>query len=828
MRIIIKSILKSILNKKFRALLILISIIVSAGLFFASISISGTLTDNYREKLKQTAGSSDLVIEVRQNQSKPFLDPVNIKSLQDNFSYTTEEIQTEGFFQGSNAKKEKSSWLNLHGAPIKDINKTNPFNLADSMRGEFKEKKVIISKKMASENHLKIGDLLPLEIAGQVHHLKIYGIAEASGIFLNEEKSMSAIIPRETLSHMIGADSKVNVIHIKLKPHVSKEKMISKLQPLYKNASVKETISESDVSNQVGVLPVVLSIMVVVVSFMTIFIIYTCFKVVALERMSLIGTVRSIGLSRKKANFLLLSESLIYGIIGGGAGVALGIGFLYSITHIASSGTFKVSMHIQIAQVLTAILFAVLLCIGSSFIPILKISNIPIKAIILKQTEHNKTNHAVKFIVGVIFIVMSFIISGLTDGKSAVIAVGLSTVLCGVSLLFIVPVMTRVIALLFEKMFSFFSMNILALAAKNLRENKSVLNSISLLTIGITCLIFIQSASTSIMTATSNIYSTTADFDLQMQAAGSNQSIMKKTRAVESVDDVFGNYQLLNVEVKNKGAIQTVDSADQKHYLDYWKMNISKKLLYEKLHEQRNILLGTASMEKLGVKQGDMITLVFPQGEYKYKVIGSFDTLYSTGDFALISQKYMKRDGGFSTYSNFYVKANHNASQIEKDIQKELRKNKPSISTIKDIKDGYMKSNENMFLILKAFALFSMVIGIIGVINNSIISYFERKRWIAIMRSIGLEKNQLRLMFAAESLTMGIIGGIMGGLGGYLFVCILPFIYKAIYVPPVFIQYPIEQTIYYLLGAVCITVVSSISPILKSKHSSIIASLKND
>ncbi|MCY8515928.1 FtsX-like permease family protein, partial [Bacillus atrophaeus] len=86
----------------------------------------------------------------------------------------------------------------------------------------------------------------------------------------------------------------------------------------------------------------------------------------------------------------------------------------------------------------------------------------------------------------------------------------------------------------------------------------------------------------------------------------------------------------------------------------------------------------------------------------------------------------------------------------------------------------------------------------------------------------------LRLMFAAESLTMGIIGGIMGGLGGYLFVCILPFIYKAIYVPPVFIQYPIEQTIYYLLGAVCITVVSSISPILKSKHSSIIASLKND
>jgi putative ABC transport system permease protein len=62
MKIILKFILKSIREQKFRTFLIIFSITLSSALFFASVGLSGTLESVILERVKKYIGTADIVI----------------------------------------------------------------------------------------------------------------------------------------------------------------------------------------------------------------------------------------------------------------------------------------------------------------------------------------------------------------------------------------------------------------------------------------------------------------------------------------------------------------------------------------------------------------------------------------------------------------------------------------------------------------------------------------------------------------------------------------------------------------------------------------------
>lgn len=62
---------------------------------------------------------------------------------------------------------------------------------------------------------------------------------------------------------------------------------------------------------------------------MSVFIIFSSYKVITLDRLPVIGTFRSIGATRKTVSRILLLESLLYGCAGGLLGIPPGILVLY-------------------------------------------------------------------------------------------------------------------------------------------------------------------------------------------------------------------------------------------------------------------------------------------------------------------------------------------------------------------------------------------------------------------------------------------------------------------------------------------------------------------
>lgn len=79
------------------------------------------------------------------------------------------------------------------------------------------------------------------------------------------------------------------------------------------------------------------------------------------------------------------------------------------------------------------------------------------------------------------------------------------------------------------------------------------------------------------------------------------------------------------------------------------------------------------------------------------------------------------------------------------------------------------ETNKELARFIIVIALVSLVVGGIGIANVMLISVSERIREIGIRRAIGAKKFHILFQFLTESMTLGLLGGILGVSGGIVF-----------------------------------------------------------
>ena len=79
------------------------------------------------------------------------------------------------------------------------------------------------------------------------------------------------------------------------------------------------------------------------------------------------------------------------------------------------------------------------------------------------------------------------------------------------------------------------------------------------------------------------------------------------------------------------------------------------------------------------------------------------------------------------------------------------------------------KTKEIFNVVLGAIASISLLVGGIGIMNIMLASVMERIKEIGIRMAVGAKKNDIVMQFLFESITIGIAGGMIGILLGYIF-----------------------------------------------------------
>jgi len=827
--IVLKFILKSINEKKFRTFLVIFAIAISTALVFASIAISDTFVKMHIERMKQYYGNAEIMIYANSNSPSSVFYTKPAEEVLDQLEYIIGVISSSAGYKSSSNETVN---ISVQGIDYDDLQKMNP--LAIKTEGElypFDGRKIIINSVMAEKYKLSIGEHIELEFNnGNKYSFMICSIAYPTGMLAESGQNNVVIVPREALSSIYDIRGKVAGIYIKSKNSNEIPLLIKELSKIYSRYTVCEPFTKEEIKHNTSQMATPFKLMTFIVSFMSIFIIYSSFKVIMVERMPIIGTFRSIGSTRKMTNLVMLIESFAYSVFGGFIGCGLGIGVLYFMAEnskpswMSNVGT---SIEFNAFQLIGSFIFAVVLCLGSSLVPIIKVSTISVRNIVLNSLENKEVNKLLRVVVGIIFLVASIVFPWYVPRSMALYINAVFMVLSIVSVILLIPYITAVFVKVFEKVYSILLGNEGLLAAKNLRENKTMLNSISLLAISISSLLMINTVSYSVVTEITNYYKD-ALYDITVQINNANRDNVNVINTIEGVDDAYGIFEAFNTEVVGTNyRITLIQGIDTNKYLKYYDLDISedsKDVIYS-LDAGRNILVTYNIKDKYNLKKGDNIKLRFEKGEKSYKVIGFFNNAMESGDIALVSERFLKLDNDQKYYSRIYVKASMGLATVTGNIRSQFIRKEPRIMTVDELEKMDRRNYDQMFNILKGFTIMTIIIGIFGVINNLIIGFLKRKRVLAIFRSIGMAKVQIVKMIIIESLTGGVIGSVVGVFAGILMVFITPCVLKAIDMS-VPMHFSLNIMITSFLAGLVINFIASISPALKSSKLNIIEAIK--
>jgi len=831
MGIIIKFVTRNIREKKLRTLLILFSIMMSSALYFATDALSDTAEDLFIQRMAVYFGDADLQVYPSLDSPSSFLSLHRSGHLTAECEYIVGSIEVNGTF----IQDQETLHLIVKGFDLNELQKMNPFPLrAQYELLPFRGKKAIISRQTAESYGLKRGDYLEMEVLGAKRKFLIAALSEPVGPFQYVGQTATVIVPLDTLATILNARGKVGTLYAKAKKPEKKEELLHRFTQAYPRYQVRQTITGQELREYTKSLTVTFQMMGAVVLLISIYIIYTSFKVITRERLPMIGTFRSIGATKTLTNLVLVAESVLYGILGGLLGCLFGVGVLYlMIMQVRPEfmRTIPVTLQFSPEKLCSAFLLAIILALVSSIIPIIKTSKIPIKEVIFNTVDEieskgkrGRIRSRIKPALGLSFIVLALIVPPHAPYKLFLPTALVFMIMSMIGFVLLVPALTNIFLKFFEGVYLFIFGNEGILAAKNLRGNKGILNNISLLALGISGLLMINTISFSVAKEVANFYRD-GQFQIWFWTWQADRRIEAILRAVDGVEDTYGIYSASYVEVTNlEERLSLLHGVDEGKYLDYWDLEIEQPLL-SKLETGRYILITKSLRERLQVEKGDVLTLKLARGERDYEIIGFFESLMDNGSFALVAQRFLKMDMNLRYYQNIYIKTHKDPTVVSAAIKKRMKRRDPWINTMSKMAADNHESNQRMFNVMQGFSVLAMVIGIFGVFNNLIISFIERQRSLAVFRSIGLSKAQSVKMFFIEALSGGLIGGTIGVLSGSLLLWIAPLVIKAV-AADIPIHYSFPHFLYSVLAGLIITVSASTGPAFKSSNLNIVEAIK--
>ncbi len=319
-------------------------------------------------------------------------------------------------------------------------------------------------------------------------------------------------------------------------------------------------------------------------------------------------------------------------------------------------------------------------------------------------------------------------------------------------------------------------------------------------------------------------------YEIYMSAKNVDNGYLQKIRTTPGVEEVAKVMGIGGIAIVNKAdVIGLTHGIDTRNYLSFNNLPIKgdRKALLNLLDKGRAVIVTNRLKDRYELKIGDKLSLRAWGKVTDYTVVGFFESIENSGDYAIISDKYMKLDMGWqdSFYSTILIKTNMDPDVVLENLKSRFVKQQPFIKTMEDIRWESVHYNEQIYLIAKGFSIITMLAGVLGIFNNLIINFIQRRRSLAMYRSVGMSKLQIIEMILIEALTIGLLGSMAGIASGLLMVMTGNGLMKALDME-MNLHYSGGQLSLCLIIGIIIAVIASLWPALKSSKLNLMESIK--
>lgn len=752
-----KYLLKNIAEKKSRFILVVLSIAITSALVYILLSTNNVVESDALESLTAQYGKTDVIAKSSDYENNYFIDD-SIKN--DNINKSIRLCWLEG-------KYEKND-IN-HDVSLIGINDDDRGNIVDYKVIENKKVDgncITISKFLSDKYNLNLGDKMTFTIYDKKYDFTISKIADNKGLLYDETSSYKVLINKKEIAKLLGLEKDTNLIYIQLtdKDNGKREDTLKELKDKYKNVSFTE-VDTSLVADSLNLnMTIPLLIVLIVGCIMSILIIYTTTNIVVLERMPVIGTFLSIGMSQKKIIASLLCEAMSQGVIGGILGFIFGIysteiivaGFPNDILH------WLGNPHVYVIYGILSMLFGVILSFFSVLASVTKIKSFSIKEVILNMTSKTgKTlslkKKIIKGIIPLVLLIIAIIIPGIVRSICLIVAF----------VILLVIYLEDILKTISDKCINKikFKMPLLYVALKNVCSLKMLINNMKLIIITLALITMIGTISESVISGFSKLLT---DFhsDVSIILDSEKQDVYDYIKNDKEIDTCYYFHDLENVEVVGSnykiGSVQGIESEKYSKFNTYFDYIGGTKILNDLAKNERNIILSQTLLTKYNKKVGDNITLKSKDGDkFVYKISGAVNAKLSyVGSVALISDENASKDFNITYADTICIKLkdgvdidNYYKKISKDDISKDI--SSISLDYVKNQKD--LKMTESFLNIINSVSMITIILAILGILNNNLICFIQRRKTLATLDSIGFSIKQRKTLLFLESIFMAII-----------------------------------------------------------------------
>ena len=737
MSIILKHIFRNIKEHKMRSILIFIALMISTCVLIIDIVLPNELLIKIEDTFKTIYGDADISISSVENfeYDKLKFNGVKYDYVATNNMYATNKEDKPTVVMGINISKAKD--FKLLGEDVPELN----------------QNEVVINDYSAKEKGYKKGDIIKLKYNDIEYEFIIKDIVKKKGLAAIENENDIFITSLDNIETIKNEKvKKYSSIYLNVENDDEIDNLVDYLKDNNENYNISRTIDMEGLKSEVSFVRYLMTLIFFMSTVMIFFVIGSLNKIMLAERIPVIGTFRSIGANRSKMNSILIIENALYGLFAGFIGSIAGIYLdkLVSTAFVVTNGVELSSKSVKLSPslIIIGILFATLLQIFITAKEIIRTNKKPIKTLIFNTQNSRYKIRKMRTIIGFILIVLAFIVHALNT-KVNILFTMTSLVTLTVGVANIVPFLMQKVSKILATLFKKIGWSTGIVASKNIGYNKMIISSSRLIVVSLSLLSTIVLVSTSFTKLFTVFRETTKDYDMTIMNVRENAT---KFYYYMDEDTTYNNgkkFATMPFLYTNNKDTDLIDTKDKK----ISELKNDEIIIDEKIAFKNNFKVG----EKLKIKYGNL------NKTFEYKIVGLCDAskFTTSRNLMIISYEHFIKD--ITDVPAQVLLVTDEGTDLEKmkeTLKKEIKEVSIRIQTTEEYIQEQESQTDSIMSIFYVILGLSVFLSFIGIVNNQIISFIQRRRELAVLNSTCMSKAQLRKMLFTETIIANFVASI--------------------------------------------------------------------
>ena len=558
------------------------------------------------------------------------------------------------------------------------------------------------------------------------------------------------------------------------------------------------------------------------------FVIYNVFSITAAQRQRESALLRAIGASRRQVTNSLLVEAVVIGLVGSTLGFIFGIGLSQALSALLNAIGLEIpttGLTINSSAIFSTVLVGTVITTLSAILPALRSGRVPPLAAIRETALDVVTGLTRRVIIGLVFMILGVVALVASINGAEVIFLGLGVLAVFAGVLVLGPAISKPVAMLLGKPVARLRGITGAMSQQNAARNpKRTARTAAPVLIGVALVTSFTALAASIKSEIRESIGSSfrGDFALSVNSRGFGGI---PTSVTDQID------QLPEVQTATGVGFIAAKVGDESPFILVFNPKTADGLYNLEMIEGRQSDLGKdeifieqdKSIEKnLPVGSSVQVTLIDGRS-IQLKVAGTYKNAY--GNY-VVSRELFE---GVATplFDSFvYISTNTNVSDENARTAISAISADLGVGTLES-RTEYIDSQAaqiDQFLALIYGLLFlSVIIAIVGIIITLLLSVFERRHEIGLLRSVGMTRSQVRTMVRWESVITSLFGAVTGVLLGIVTGVVIVVSLNESGISA--FTLPITSTIFILIGSFIIGVIAAVFPAWRATRTEIITAI---